>query len=345
MAGDKPTTDPVKRSVLDNFKWFIEKFSLPLVLAFMAWYLPYQAKQDSERAIAAANERSREENKLRLYSDLLNKREDADSAVRRDVFNKLMDRYMAQGPADLDQKLVQLELLALNFHDALNVSPLFWQLDRQVAEAPPGERETHRQQLNRVAQGVKDRQMALLSPEDMLSAQVVELAQVPNVALPGQGCIGVDALTRAPQEPRPITVRASYSETYAQGVPSLHLRGFSIDVICRDPLQRSLYVMVRDDESGHTWPFWVDPYDFPLSNFTQLSRDERFALMLDFYDDGHGLAKMRLAYFPATRSGAKDKPHVLEIMSRLAATLPAAPLEMQAPAAGPDKAAASAPAR
>ena len=86
-----------------------------------------------------------------------------------------MDRYMAQGPADVDQKLVQLELLALNFHDALNVSPLFWQLDRQITEAPPGERETQRQQLNRVARGVKDRQMALLAPEDMLSAQVVEL--------------------------------------------------------------------------------------------------------------------------------------------------------------------------
>jgi len=193
----------------DTLKWFLEKFSLPIVLAFMAWYLPYQSRQDSDRVIAAANARAYEENKIRLYGELLHKREDADSTVRRDVFNKLMDRYMTQGGADLDKKLVALELLALNFHDALNLNPLFWQLDRQMALAAPAAREPLRQQIERVAQGVKDRQVAFLAPEDMLKAHVIELAQVPNVALPGQGCVGVDALTRMNQEPASLLLAAT----------------------------------------------------------------------------------------------------------------------------------------
>jgi len=118
-------------------------------------------------------------------------------------------------------------------------------------------------------------------------------------------------------------------------------------VLCRDPLQRRLLVIVKDVATQRAWSFWVDPYDFPLANFTQVSRDERFALLLDSYDDGHGYAKFRLAYFPATRSGAKDRPHVVDILSRLAATLPAQPSDTEPTAAGRAKAsapAASAPA-
>lgn len=147
---------------LDTLKWLIEKLTLPLVLAAMTLVIQWSANQRSRDQNAAADRRTQEEGRGRIYTELLSKREDADTAVRRAVLDKLMGRYLSQSSKDLDDRLVALELLAANFHDSLNLSPLFWQLDRQLGalggHAPPGLRD----HLDRVAEGVKERQMAFL---------------------------------------------------------------------------------------------------------------------------------------------------------------------------------------
>jgi hypothetical protein len=57
--------------------------------------------------------------------------------------------------------------------------------------------------------------------------------------------------------------------------------------------------------------------------------------VLDRQDDGHGMAWLRRAYFPGSRSGAKDKPHVADAMSRLSIPPPAAELPVPPLGAGP----------
>lgn len=61
--------------------------------------------------------------------------------------------------------------------------------------------------------------------------------------------------------------------------------------------------------------FWVDEFDFPLSNFSRISKSERFALVMTRYkppDIG-----LTLIYFPSSRSGVKDKPFIDEVVSDL----------------------------
>jgi hypothetical protein len=338
--------EPPKDKLLsvDNLKWLIGTLSLPVVLLLLSTAFQQSANERSRKEIAAANERASAENRSRLYTELLQKREDGDAAVRRDVFNKLMDKYMLQ--SDLDSRLVMLELLALNFHESLNLNPLFWQLDRQITRLPSAaERLMLRVQLERIAQGVKDRQFALLAPEDFSKAYDVDLARVPNMALPGEGCVVVGAPMQQAEPTRAIEATARYSELDMRGASVQRARQFRVEVDCRDPLQRRLFVIVTDVATERTWKFWVDPYDFPLANFTLVSRDERFALLLDQYDDGNGNSRLRLAHFPASRSGARDKPHIADVMSRLALPQPDPLAGMQAPGAGPRQpvAAASAP--
>lgn len=334
----EPDTKPATPSGLftvDNLKWLIEKLTLPLVLAAITIVFQWNANQRSRAEIAAADKRAQAESRSRLYTELLHKREDADTAVRRAVFDKLMDRYLSPDPKDLDDKLVALELLAVNFHDSLNLSPLFWQIDRQITNLGNHANPQLREHLNRVSQGVKDRQMAFLSPEDFAKPQAVELANVPSIALPTEGCVAIESLTQANLDLSRLELNATYSDSYAQGLPAMHQRRFSIDVDCKDPLQQRLRLIVEDQATSRRWIFWVDLYDFPLVTFTPLSRDERFALVLDRYDDGFGMAWLRLAYFPASRSGAKDKPHVADVMSRLSIPPPAAEISLPPPGAGP----------
>ena len=228
-----------------------------------------------------------------------------------------------------------LELLAVNFHDSLNLSPLFWQIDRQITHLGNHANPLLREHLMRVSQGVKDRQMSFLAPEDFAKPLPVELVAVPSIALPTEGCVAIEALTQGTQGASSLEVNASYSDSDAQGAQVLHHRRFSIAVDCKDPLQLRLRLIVTDELTSRRWIFWVDLYDFPLVTFTPLSRDERFAMVLDRYDDGFGLAWLRLAYFPASRSGAKDKPHVADVMSRLSIPPPAAEITLSPPDAGP----------
>ena len=336
----EPDTKPATPSGLftvDNLKWLIEKLTLPLVLAAITIVFQWNANQRSRAEIAAADKRAQAESRSRLYTELLHKREDADTAVRRAVFDKLMDRYLSPDPKGLDDKLVALELLAVNFHDSLNLSPLFWQIDRQITSLGNRADPLLREHLSRVSQGVKDRQMAFLAPEDFAKPLPVELAAVPSIALPTEGCVAIEALAQAGQGASTLQVNASYADSDAQGAPVLHQRRFSVAVDCKDPLQQRLRLIVTDEATSRRWIFWVDLYDFPLVTFTPLSRDERFALVLDRYDDGFGLAWLRLAYFPASRSGAKDKPHVADVMSRLSIPPPA--VETKPPPAGAERAA------
>jgi hypothetical protein len=332
-ANDQPAA-PSGFFSLDNLKWLIEKLTLPLVLAAITIVFQWNANQRSRAEIAAADQRAQAESRSRLYTELLHKREDADTAVRRAVFDKLMDRYLSPDPKDLDDKLVALELLAVNFHDSLNLSPLFWQIDRQITTLGSRANPQLREHLTRVSQGVKDRQMAFLAPEDFAKPLPVELAAVPSIALPTEGCVAVEALAQSGQGSSMLEVNAGFADNDAKGLSMLHQRRFSIAVDCKDPLQQRLRLIVSDVATSRRWIFWVDLYDFPLVTFTPLLRDERFALVLDRYDDGFGLAWLRLAYFPASRSGAKDKPHVADVMARLSIAPPTSEIALPPMGAG-----------
>ncbi len=229
-----PPATPKGFFTVENLKWLIEKLTLPLVLAAITIFFQWNANQRSRDEIDAADQRAKTESRTRLYTELLHKREDADTAVRRAVFDKLMDRYLSPAPKDLDDKLVALELLAVNFHDSLNLSPLFWQIDRQITSLGNRADPLLREHLTRVSQGVKDRQMAFLAPEDFAKPLPVELAAVPSIALPTEGCVAIEALAQAGQGASTLRVNASYADSDAQGATVLHQRRFSVALDCKD---------------------------------------------------------------------------------------------------------------
>ena len=124
----------------DNTKWLIGTLAIPITLGVVSHY--YQKSQAEAVRLHEEGQTQRQLNdaRLRLYTELLSKREEADTAVRRGIFDKVLERYLKPGGQDLQAKIVALDLLAGNFHDSLDLGPLFWQLDREVQHAPRGER-------------------------------------------------------------------------------------------------------------------------------------------------------------------------------------------------------------
>ncbi|HQU34931.1 MAG TPA: hypothetical protein PLB88_11485, partial [Thermoanaerobaculaceae bacterium] len=68
--------------------------------------------------------RQAEETRARFYSELVSKREDADSALRKDMFMSIIQSFLGPGSTSIEDRTVKLELLAYNFHESLNLKPL-----------------------------------------------------------------------------------------------------------------------------------------------------------------------------------------------------------------------------
>lgn len=71
----------------------------------------------------ALDQRQSSEAKLRLYSELMSKREESEATLRKEMFQSIIGSFFDAQSTSLEAKLLKMELLAQNFHEALNLSP------------------------------------------------------------------------------------------------------------------------------------------------------------------------------------------------------------------------------
>jgi hypothetical protein len=120
-----PPPRPV-RDVWDKIQILVQ----PLGGLFTAFAIAMLGFKSSE----FLNRRQAIETNTRLYSELMSKREESESALRKDMFQTIIGSFVnAKGKGDMDASVLNLELLAYNFHESLNLKPLFLDLKRKVA--------------------------------------------------------------------------------------------------------------------------------------------------------------------------------------------------------------------
>src|SRR5262245_50585413 len=98
----------------------------------------------------------------RVYTELMSSRELAESALRKDMFLSIIQTFLQPQTAGLESKMLNLEMLAYNFHESLNLKPLFAHMDRQVLSLTGPEKQSYVSRLNQVAREITTRQMVLL---------------------------------------------------------------------------------------------------------------------------------------------------------------------------------------
>ena len=77
------------------------------------------------------------EMRMRLFTELISEREQAESALRKDMFKSIIDTFFnpqVKSPST-DDKLLNLELLAYNFHESLNLKPIFEQIKEEINDS------------------------------------------------------------------------------------------------------------------------------------------------------------------------------------------------------------------
>jgi hypothetical protein len=245
--------------------------------------------------------RQSEETRARFTSELISKREEADSALRKDMFVSIIQSFLRADSTSIDDRLLKLELLAYNFHESLNLKPLFFQLDREAIRSGGAQGTELRDRLGKVAREVTRKEMVVLEEVGKAFERNIDFDDL--ASNPG----GI------PLQPAMLTLN-KVERNFALVVKK-------VDVV-RKEMQIRLEVKTRNEDTGEyrtdDAEFWVGYYDFPMIDHVRLSRDQRFAVILKNFSGGS--ARISAVYFPGAYASLKEKPYVQEMVQNLLQT-------------------------
>jgi hypothetical protein len=245
------------------------------------------------------DERQAMETNTRLYSELMSRREESESALRKDMFVSIISSFLNQGGSDLNSDVLNLELLAYNFHESLNLKPLFFDLRRRIAiEAARTGNATlafdYVQRLENVAREIARKQMIVLESVGENVDRTVDLSGDP----------------------------AGMSLEPAQLVLDSLNTTLAIDVLGVDrdkrEIQLALSVETPDARLGRQTKvatFAVSYYDFPMIDNVRLSQDRRCAIVLNHFSEQS--ADLTIVLFPGTYASLKEKPYYNEVIENV----------------------------
>ena len=240
---------------------------------------------------------------VRLYTELMSKREESESALRKDMFASIIDTFLKPQVQSLDTRVLNLELLAYNFHESLNLKPLFVSIEQQIKDTKDPKKQDFRNRLSRVAREITRKQMVVLEAAGQKVDTKFPLADVPTE--PGG----------APLELEETVLTLDDVER--------EFRIFVMELdLASEALRLRLEVVTKEQPSSpfliNSVSFWVGFYDFPMIDHTRLSHDQRVAVTLNSLDEGY--ANMTVVYFPGSFASLKEKPYYQEVVKDLLKT-------------------------
>lgn len=245
---------------------------------------------------AALERQQNEEAKLRLYSELMTRREESEATLRKEMFQSVIGSFFDASTGGLDVKLLKMELLAQNFHEALSLSPLFLHLKREIEKAPvsAAERRGYEIRLSELAREVTRKQIVVLEAGGKRFDWTVLLS---DSLVAGLGSEQLEDVTLD-----------------LDGVS----RRFRVTLQSVDTAQRQVHVMLEIETGAERYvvDFDVGFFSSPMIDNTRLSNDQRVAVVLT--DLNSAGANVSLVYFPGSRASLREKPYYEEILRKLA---------------------------
>ena len=248
---------------------------------------------------SALSQRQAIDTNTRLYTELMSRREESESALRKDMCVSIINSFVNPRDTGLSASVLNLEMLAYNFHESLNLKPLFEEMRRRVmreqAEAKTpvdrAENAAYLERLETMAREIVRRQMIVLEGVGKTVDRTIDLTGDP----------GGTSL-----EPATLTL---------DGVSTT----FAIDILGVDRENREIRIGLNietpDPEQGRQTKmatFGVSYFDFPMIDNTRLIGGQRCSVVLNSISEQS--ADITLVLFPGTYASLKEKPYYDEVI-------------------------------
>jgi hypothetical protein len=252
------------------------------------------------------NKNQENEAKTRLYTELMSKREESESALRKDMFTSIIGTILRDSD-EMDEKILQLELLAYNFHESLNLTPLFTYLNRRNNNetTDPKLYKTYRNRIYDMSKEVTTKQLASLEGVAKTERFVYFYDSLAFNANDTFSCTFVD------------TIR-----TGKEVVPVQHLVHMTIQE--KDTLNSTVKLGLKictripgKEDKVVDPSFVIDFFEFPMIDNTRLINDKRCAVVLRDFDVQNQFIELDLIFFPGSHSSLKERPYYDDIVAKL----------------------------
>jgi len=249
------------------------------------------------RGSAVLERRQSIDTNARLYSELMSRREEAESSLRKDMFVSIISSFLQPGSNDIDGKVLNLELLAYNFNDSLNLKPLFLDLQRRLRKPNVPDHDDYMNRIVRVAKETTAKQLFSLLGNGKSFIRSVDFDE-----LKAAGKAGI------PLEPETITVRKTTCD--------VGLRVLSYDAAQQQILVRLEVKFPPEQGLPDTRAsFGVSYFDFPVIDNTRLTNGLRCAVTLTNLSPS--AADLTTVCFPGEFASLKDRPYYDEVIQKL----------------------------
>ncbi|HHT9127687.1 MAG TPA: hypothetical protein ACFYEE_02895 [Candidatus Wujingus californicus] len=271
------------------------------------------------------------ESHVQLYTELMGKREEAESALRKDMFTSIIGSFLStekssnkqdlptdatisdkQELAWLEEKVLNLELLAYNFHESLNLKSLFIHIKKIIMDS------ISKYDKNKSSDSPKiDERSNLIK---RLNKMAKEITRKQMIVLEGAGdkfsvVISGDRLEREKDtycKPLTGTLTVNSVGRIYRIVP-LHADADNEEIKIRlEVLEKGAI-----EDTYVATDFHVGYFDFPMIDNTRLSHDQRCAIVLNDFTKSDMRVNITLLVFPGSHASLKEKPYYEEIINSL----------------------------
>jgi hypothetical protein len=293
---------------------------MPLVTVVITviggFYFTSISKQREARDAERTRELTTRESNDRLFAQILTQREQSDAQVRKDMFQTVLSNFFSDAKKGaLDDKILELELLASNFNQSLDLAPLFKDLARRLtgdASLSGSERKALRKRLDSTAADVIVKQVISLGRRGFVKTITVPLG-------------GWEQRFGKPIFDTTIDSAVLFPGMGSSSAGDKSIR-FVIEIIDvsieRREVDVRLLARFDDSEERVDRHFWVGQYDFPMLDNTQLPNGLRASLVLtEFFvpeverdRESNSWVRLNLVVFPAASASFKERQDYDDIL-------------------------------
>ena len=240
------------------------------------------------------NKKQESDTRSKVFAELMSQREQAETVMRKDMFGQIMTGVLKPEKSSPDLAVLNMELLAYNFHESLNLKPLFAYVRRHLPDS-----EKHWQtRLDQAAADVVRNQLLVLEEVGMKFDRTIDLnilSRDPNGVTLDPERLTLDGIERVI---RLVALKADIPNQKVQ---------FRLEITTLKPSPETKSVT-----------FWVGYYDFPMIDNTRLSADQRCAVVLDnFCEDSECKAEVTVVLFPGSRASLQEKTFSEDVIRQL----------------------------
>lgn len=249
------------------------------------------------------NRRQNIETRTRLFTELISQREQSESSLRKDMFTSIIETFLRPGTQSpsIREKVLNLELLAYNFHESLNLQPLFLDLRDEIVSSKDEARNAYLGRLERIAKEITMKQKGVLEAAGAKQDMTVELKDLIENKTP----LSLDDILLNLNN-----VKRNFKMILTD--VDLSRRELRVRLIVKMDLENG-------QEEAAVQEFWLGFFDFPMIDNTRLSNDQRCAIVLNSLEDEseYKIAEITLLYFPGSHASLREKPYYEELIKDL----------------------------